>query len=363
MIKSGIVLLFSVAFASIKFDPKSPITAEETIDLGTSAFKNGLNMPWYQCGNDWGIAYDHDTFDTYYAKYNASGADTLRQWIHYDGAKQLSLYDSSGNFKTLPDKFYSDAKDNLQLAKQYNIKLHLTLFSFECASNSNCYDMVTDSTKSQSYINNGLRPFLDFIKTNGFSEQISVIEMFNEPEWMIPGTGGQVSKTMDLTKAQQFMKSCNDVITSSGFQATVGSASLKWSCSKGHWCVGDWWAQTGITFRTIHYYSWMAQGGNQFDPFSTTPSDWGLDSDVLIGESPAYNDETLSHGTITVENQFWYAHQNGWAGVLPWADVGSNNYPNINAGLKCKTNLNACKPGQSDSTEQKDESTEFLPLK
>jgi len=41
--------------------------------------------------------------------------------------------------------------------------------------------------------------------------------MFNEPEWMIPGTGGQVSKTMDLTKAQQFMKSCNDVITSSGF--------------------------------------------------------------------------------------------------------------------------------------------------
>jgi hypothetical protein len=31
-------------------------------------------------------------------------------------------------------------------------------------------------------------------------------------------------------------------------------------------------------------------------------------------------------------------------GVMPWADVGSNNYQNIDSGLKCKNNWNSCKP-------------------
>ena len=64
------------------------------------------------------------------------------------------------------------------------------MFSFECVNYPKCYDMITDGYKAYSYISNGLKPFLEFIKMNGFAEQISVIEMFNEPEWMIPGTGG-----------------------------------------------------------------------------------------------------------------------------------------------------------------------------
>lgn len=75
---------------------------------------------------------------------------------------------------------------------------------------------------------------------------------------------------------QNFVTQCNKEIRKAGFKATVGSASLKWSCTKGKWCEGDWWANTDISFRTVHYYSWMAQGGNEFDPFSSKPSDWGL---------------------------------------------------------------------------------------
>jgi len=95
----------------------------------------------------------------------------------------------------------------------------------------------------------------------------------------------------------------NKEITKAGIHATVGSAALKWSCTKGKWCEGDWWANTGITFRTVHFYSWMAKGGNEYDPFSTRPSDWGLpDGKVLIGESPNYWDYTVKHGKISVDN-------------------------------------------------------------
>ena len=68
--------------------------------------------------------------------------------------------------------------------------------------------------------------------------------MFNEPEWMIEGGSG-VSRRIDLASVQRFTKACNDVITSNGFRATVGSASLKWSCTKGKWCEGDWWGNSG----------------------------------------------------------------------------------------------------------------------
>ena len=78
----------------------------------------------------------------------------------------------------------------------------------------------------------------------------------------------------------------------------------------------------------------MASGGAEFDPFSSRPEDWGLSGNVLIGESPASNSGTVRHGTVTVPQMFSLACANGWSGVMPWADVGSNDYPNIDAGIK-----------------------------
>ena len=80
------------------------------IIAGALAFKSGLNMPWGNCGNDWGSSYDRALFERSFSKYRASGADSVRIWIHFDGTKNLKLWDNSGNFKTLPSNFYDDAK-------------------------------------------------------------------------------------------------------------------------------------------------------------------------------------------------------------------------------------------------------------
>lgn len=203
----------------------------------------------------------------------------------------------------MPQKFYDDMTDNLSLVKKHNLRVQLTLFSFECADVDNCFNLINDDEKQGFYIKNGLLPLLDHIKTSGYADQIFAISLFNEPEWMIDGTGGQVQQKVDLDKLQSFMKTVNDHVTSAGFQATVDSASLKWACTKGKWCFGDWWKHTGQSFRTIHYYGWMSQGGAEFDPFSTKPADWGLDGEkVLIGESPGYSDHTFKHGKISVAN-------------------------------------------------------------
>ena len=83
----------------------------------------------------------------------------------------------------------------LQRAKNHGLKLHLTMFSFECVNNSNCKNMMLGKDgASLAYILHGLQPFLKFIKENGFEDQISVIEMFNEPEWMITGGTGVTGK-------------------------------------------------------------------------------------------------------------------------------------------------------------------------
>lgn len=75
---------------------KATLLALSLDEVNAADFVNGLNMPWDQCGNDWGVSYKTATFDTHLSKYKASGANTVRQWIHFDGNKQLSLYDNKG---------------------------------------------------------------------------------------------------------------------------------------------------------------------------------------------------------------------------------------------------------------------------
>jgi hypothetical protein len=303
-------------------------------------------MQWNYCGNDFGVSFDYNIFNEAFSRYSSAGANSVRVWVHFDANKQLSLYDQSGMFKTLPTQFYNDIKGMLQLAKSKGLKVVLTMFSFECVNFDNCLWMMKDNAKSDSYINNGLVPLLNFISSNGLRDTVLAFESFNEPEWMIEGGSG-VKRRTDLGSVQNFVRKFNSAVTSRGFQATVGSAGLKWTCGCGQWCAGNWWKNTGISFYTVHYYGWMAQSGNTFDPFNTRPSDWCItDKKVLIGESPGWTDASIK-GQITVPHQFYLAQSHGWMGVMPWADKADTyraKFSNIAAGLKCQTNWGSCKP-------------------
>jgi len=81
----------------------------------------------------------------------------------------------------------------------------------------------------------------------------------------------------------------------------MGSVCLKYNCNCGYGCAGNWWKDVGLSFYSVHFYSWMAENGSKFDPFSTYQSDWCLDKETLIEESPDFTDQCLK-GTMTVPN-------------------------------------------------------------
>ena len=76
------------------------------------------------------------------------------------------------------------------------------MFSFECVNNDNCYNMISDPAKQDAYINNGLKPFLAWIENKGFKDQVSALELFNEPEWMVEKGSSGVKRNVGLDKVQ-----------------------------------------------------------------------------------------------------------------------------------------------------------------
>ena len=148
----------------------------------------------------------------------------------------------------------------LSKAKALKIKIFFTLFSFECANNGNCHEMITDAAKTDSYLTKGLSPLLTHLKSKGYDNDIYAFEILNEPEWMVTGEAG-INNKINLKALQSFVKKANHLIVEKGFKATVGSASLKWSCNCGPGCEGNWWGETGLSFVTVHYYDWMVTNG------------------------------------------------------------------------------------------------------
>ena len=48
---------------------------------------NGLNMAWHNLGDDYGAKFDFDVFNESFSRYNRSGANAVRVWVHFNGDK------------------------------------------------------------------------------------------------------------------------------------------------------------------------------------------------------------------------------------------------------------------------------------
>lgn len=242
-------------------------------------------MPWNQCGNDYGLGmFDSSAFQQRFSKYADDGSNFVRLFVHFDGCKQYQHWDEDGSFKPLGDDFLTDFVSMLEIAKSNNLQILPSLWSFECVDCDACRAMLQDSEKTYSYVKNGIGPLLSYVKLQGYTDQIYAWEIINEPEWTIEG--GPVSHTVSLSEMQEFMKTVVRGIRGEGALATIGSASLKWTCNQGNGCVGNWWKSSGINFYSVHYYDWMVSGNSNYDPYTFGPDYWGLDKDVLIGEAP-----------------------------------------------------------------------------
>lgn len=131
-------------------------------------------------------------------------------------------------------------------------------------------DLISNMTKSKSYIQNALLPTL----TIGSAKNV-VIEVVNEPEWCMEGVslaadGCTTKECVQDSEMQRFTAMVAEAVHShSSLGVTTGSASLKWSTTKPGGGQANFWDDDALKaaypmgkkgtldFYNVHYYDWM----------------------------------------------------------------------------------------------------------
>jgi len=259
------------------------------------AWFNGVNIPWNQFGYDIGAAYNHNWFETFFQTCKTNHINSARFWVHCDG-RASPTFNTNGEVTGLPASFISDITDLVTLSRTYDVVLMITLWSFDMCkqeiSNGFHPDLITDASKTQSYIDKALMPMLQALKN---FENV-VYEVINEPEWCIKETPGTTVALVPLVQMQRFVGMiANAIVKNSPHKVTVGSASLKWD-AKNPPGVGNWWSDASIgqgfpggklNFYQVHYYDWMWNPDWGYDPCREPASYWGLDKPTVVGELSA----------------------------------------------------------------------------
>ena len=199
----------------------------------------GTNIPWNRFGYDiGGGAWDRAWFDSYFR--SISGAQNIvRFFLHCDG-RATPHFDKSGSVIALAQPahaadFGPELAELVSLTRQHKLVLQIALWSFDMCKSEGFpirSELISDSAKTQSYVQNALRPFLVLLDDTGCEH--CIIEVMNEPEWCVddprldrcPGTTCVTAASM-----QAFIATIVAEVHahSSARKVTVGSASLKWS--------------------------------------------------------------------------------------------------------------------------------------
>ena len=291
-----------------------------------SAFWAGANLPWGNFGYDiGGGAWNASFFDESFATLSASGANAVRFWLHADG-RASPTFSSDGKVTGMGGaSFESDLKALVGLAKTHELVLELCLWSFDMCKQDNPGetmhdDLISDVTKTQSYIDNALTPMLKILSG---SDHV-VIEVINEPEWCMADS----CNTKDCVKASEMQRFAamiaEAVHTSTSLRVTVGSASLKWSTALPGGGQAMYWNDTALRsahastlgvldFYNVHYYDWMYSPSYGYDMCRVPLSHWGVDKPTVVAELPA----TSSH--YTAAQMLNCSLEHGFAGDLFWA--------------------------------------------
>lgn len=321
---------------------------------GKAYYINGMNVPWNAFGSDagthyqWGSLYDSTFFHTLFQECKEYGVNCVRLWIHCDG-RTSPEFDANGAVSGLDDNFLANLEDIFRIGQKNSVMVMPCLWSFDMTKDftgsAGKYaglhaDLIKDSLKTVSYINNALIPM---VKRFAQTCNLFAWEIINEPEWSISGPG----TTVQLVSKKEMVRFCGMIAeaihSNSSKMVTVGSACLKWNSTKIGPAEAHYWSDSSfadaynkpgskIDFYQIHYYDWMFNPDWGYDPFQATktPAYWNLDKPALIGENPGVE------GKYTLKQMIDNAYANGYAGIMPWSYDSVDNFGSWNM---CKNEL------------------------
>jgi hypothetical protein len=316
---------------------------------GHQIFFNGINTAW-QKQSDYsldflGRNYDPNWWNTEFTRYNQNHINLARIWLHGSGAYSPGV-DGNGYTLSPSTQFLSDMDGLVQKAKDWNIYILPTFWSFDMAKGSKATQMrniITDVNKTNSYINNFLIPV---VKRYNTVSNIIGYDLCNEPEhiWRDADCG-----KLDRNAVVRFLAMCAAAIhNNSSKPVTVGSM---WICFNSDRYIG-YNTYTGdnrytgnnysdaslqaqynnpkayLDFWAPHWYAWQSSSG----PFQTSIGYW-LDNGnkpAIIGETyggdvSSSTPNNSANYNITMANYYKQSYQNGYSGVCGWKNPWEND--------------------------------------
>lgn len=348
--------------------PVTPVSTSLNITISGSKFNvnskeiffNGVNTAW-QKQSDYSLDYLGKNFDaaawtTEFQRYVDNRINLARVWIHCDGNSSPSLA-ADGTVSGATDQFWADMDNLVKIATAKKVYIIPTLWSFGMAVNqsatvnySKYRDIINDVTKTQSYINNFLIPY---VKRYANEPYVMGYDICNEPEhlWRDANCG-----PLNHDNVIRFVAYCAAAIHQNSTKpVTVGSMWIIYDSNRySGWATygGNNYSNTTLQaqynnsnayldFYSPHWYQWQTSDS----PFAKTVSTWLDDASkpVLIeetygGDISASTQGNAANYNITMANFYLQSHTNGYAGVCGWKNPWENDGYGTFAGIASGTN-------------------------
>ena len=291
----------------------------------------GVNYGWEHFAGDFGgisawevpgVAANEAAIDERLADMAAHGVNVVRWWAWPDFRGDGVRFDASDVPSGLGPTAIADLEKALELMNKHDLRLMLTLFSFDNFRPSTTTrgvamrglkPMATDSARRLALVDRVVRPFARAAEASDHRDRLVAWDVINEPEWAMHGPSKYCGDDdlpaqeglEHLTHAQMEVF-VSDVIrglrAESSALVTVGGAAMFWRCA---------WKYIDIDFYQFHIYDWV----DDWAPFDRSPAEYGLvDKPAMMGEFPMNG---LGRASYTELVDYWY--DNGWAGALGWA--------------------------------------------
>ena len=297
------------------------------VDNSQLIFSDGINLAWDKFASDV-TDLDASYFEGILDSIQASGGNTLRWWLHTNGANSPQ-FDAAGNVTGLDPNAIPNMRTVLDLAYNRGIAVSMCLWSFDMLRDQGQdiavqKALLEDPVKTQTYIDNALIPILEEI---GAHPAVLTWEIFNEPENMTEEFGFTEVKT-SMASVQQFIN-----LTAGAIHRTVPAALV----SSG---AGSFSTMTDIEGNTNHYRDdrLIAAGGDPLgtmdfyqvhyypqnfaltlSPFHRPADWWQLDKPIVIAEFPSKSiEEDGDAPSYTIVEAYKLAYEYGYAGALAW---------------------------------------------
>lgn len=290
-------------------------------------FSDGINLAWDKFASDV-TDLDASYFEEILDSIQASGGNTMRWWLHTNGANSPQ-FDAAGNVTGLDPNAIPNMRTVLDLAYNRGIAVSMCLWSFDMLRDQGQditvqKALLEDREKTQTYIDNALIPILEEI---GAHPAVLTWEIFNEAENMTEEFGFTQVKT-PMAAVQQFINLTAGAIhkTVPGAMVSSGAGSFSTMTDiEGHtnYYRDDRLIAAGgdplgtLDFYQVHYYP--QNFALSLSPFHRPADWWQLDKPIVIGEFPSKSIEEESDApSYTIVEAYKLAYEYGYAGALAW---------------------------------------------